>query len=128
MDEVTRWAVGCGTLCFGIVAVAVGIRVYQSDTLASVIVGGGVIVAILAAAALVLALVIRLYHVRRDEIEQRLMRGRTLQALGRDAGASGGGPAIDPAVIAALLDDRGGGRESTEVWREVERPRLGGEA
>lgn len=129
MDDVTRWAVGCGTLCFGIVAAAVGIRVYQSETLAAVIVGGGMAVLILAAVAVVGVVGVRLLRVSREDREQRLIIARTVQAIFTSSEGSGQRPALDPALIAALaaLGDGqpAGGAGQGGGWTEVERPKLG---
>lgn len=131
MDDVTRWAVGCGTLCFGIVAAAVGIRVYQSETLAAVIVGGGMAVLILAAVAVVGVVGVRLLRVSREDREQRLIIARTVQAIFTSSTADGGQrPALDPALIAALAalgDGQPGGQlpGNGGGWTEVERPKLG---
>lgn len=130
MDDVTRWAVGCGTLCFGIVAAAVGIRVYQSETLAAVIVGGGMAVLILAAVAVVGVVGVRLLRVSREDREQRLIIARTVQAIFTSSESGGQRPAIDPALIAAAMAALGDGQAAGGAgqgggWTEVERPKLG---
>ncbi len=132
MDDVTRWAVGCGTLCFGIVAVAVGIRVYQSETLATVIVGGGMAVLVLAAVAVVLVVAVRLLRVHREDREQRLIIARTIQAIFASSPADGGGArsTIDPAMMAAIAAALGDGQPGGALpdggggWTQVERPRI----
>jgi len=125
MDDLAKVFIGGATLCFGIVAVAVGARIYQSETLVAVIVGGSMAVLVLAAVAVVLVIAVRLYQVRRESAELRLIIGRTVQALGGGA-VDAGRPAVDPAVIAALLDAGAAGDDAAAAhrWREVERPRL----
>lgn len=135
MDDVTRGAFGCGTLCFGIIAAAVGIRIYQSETLAAVVVGGGMVVAVLAAVAVVGVVAIRLYRVHRDTREERLIIARTAQALFASVPTADGGgarPAIDPAMMAAFMAALGEGQPGGALpdggqaggWTAVERPKL----
>lgn len=127
MDDLAKVLIGGGILCFGIVAAAVGIRVYQSETLVAVIVGGVLAVLILAAVAVVGIVAIRLIHVNREEREQRLIVARSIQAIIASSPADGSGrTGMDPALIAAIaaaLGD-GGGAGQGGGWREVERPQL----
>lgn len=127
MDDLAKVLIGGGILCFGIVAAAVGIRVYQSETLVAVIVGGVLAVLILAAVAVVIALLIRLIHVNREEREQRLIVARSIQAIITSSPADGGArPALDPNLLAALaaLGDGGGAVQGTGQWTPVERPAI----
>lgn len=131
MDDLAKVFIGAGVLCFGIVAAAVGIRVYQSETLVAVIVGGGMVVVILAAVAVVGVVAIRLLRVHREDREQRLIIARTIQAIYTSGPAADGSrPALDLASIMALLgpDGAGGGAlpgpGQGGGWREVERPKL----
>lgn len=127
MDDLAKVFVGGATLCFGIVAAAVGIRVYQSETLVAVIVGGVLAVLILAAVAVVGIVAIRLIHVNREEREQRLIVARSIQAIITSSPAADTGrPALDPTLLAALaaLGDGGGAGQGTGQWAPVERPAI----
>lgn len=130
MDDLAKVFIGGATLCFGIVAAAVGIRVYQSETLVAVIVGGVLVVMVLAAVAVVGVVAIRLYRVHREDREQRLIIARTIQAI-QTSGAGDGGarPALDPATMAAIAGLLGDGQAGGMLpggggWTQVERPKI----
>ena len=130
MDDLARVFIGAGVLCFGIVAAAVGVRVYQSETLVAVIVGGGMVVLILAAVAVVGVVAIRLIHVNREEREQRLIVARSIQAIITSSPDAGGRTGLDPAMMAAIAAALGDGQAVGQLpgngggWTEVERPKL----
>lgn len=129
MDDLAKVFIGAGVLCFGIVAAAVGIRVYQSETLVAVIVGGGMVVLILAAVAVVGMVGIRLLHVNREEREQRLIVARSIQAIITSSPDGGGRTGLDPAMMAAIAAALGDGQAPAGQlpgggWTEVERPKL----
>ena len=102
MDDLAKVFIGGAMLCFGLVAAAVGIRVYQSETLVAVIVGGVLIIATLAAVAVVGVVAIRLIHVNREEREQRLIVARSIQAIITSSPDGGGRAGLDPAMMAAI--------------------------